>query len=227
MLAMPTRLPAARHSSCLGSPQLPQEEVCPNTSTRKRVISAKYKTWMALFLLVGLSLFAHNRFCACGCSLVFFLLFCQEAIEGEKVPGSTLTGLEKKQGERGEGEEEKDDVKSPPPGDMVLAPPVDTADVQLQLQPASSPQSAGPPGDLAAPESDEGAGAGAEEAPPCPLPRINPCLTVRGNTLYVYGGLLEVCRRGERGKGRCYVLVTTTMMAAAGCCFPTRRRVVD
>lgn len=31
-----------------------------------------------------------------------------------------------------------------------------------------------------------------EEAPPCPLPRINPCLTVRGNTLYVYGGLLEV-----------------------------------
>lgn len=31
-----------------------------------------------------------------------------------------------------------------------------------------------------------------EEAAPCPLPRINPCLTVRGNTLYVYGGLLEV-----------------------------------
>ncbi|CAM9403618.1 unnamed protein product [Choristocarpus tenellus] len=26
----------------------------------------------------------------------------------------------------------------------------------------------------------------------CPLPRINPCLAVRGNTLYVYGGMLEV-----------------------------------
>ena len=35
---------------------------------------------------------------------------------------------------------------------------------------------------------------GEEESPlpPCPLPRINPCLTVRGNTLYVYGGILEV-----------------------------------
>lgn len=40
----------------------------------------------------------------------------------------------------------------------------------------------------------EGEGEGdVEEAAPCPLPRINPCLTVRGNTLYVYGGLLEVC----------------------------------
>lgn len=44
-------------------------------------------------------------------------------------------------------------------------------------------------------KGNDGDGAAEEEASPCPLPRINPCLTVRGNTLFVYGGILEVCAR--------------------------------
>lgn len=39
---------------------------------------------------------------------------------------------------------------------------------------------------------EEAEGIDAHVTAPRPLPRINPCLTVRGNTLYVYGGLLEV-----------------------------------
>lgn len=57
---------------------------------------------------------------------------------------------------------------------------VNTADVQGEV----------PLGEVSV-EAEKEAG-DIEEASPCPLPRINPCLTVRANTLYVYGGLLEV-----------------------------------
>ena len=130
--------------------------------------------------------------------------------EGRLLPQQEQShaGLEEKQGDRGDA----GDTGSPAPGDVVLAPPVDIADVQLQLHPASSAPSTGPAAGLTVPESGEGAVADAEpeaeEAPPCPLPRINPCLTVRGNTLYVYGGLLEVGEgEGEGGAGvRCLLL---------------------
>ncbi|CAM9309596.1 unnamed protein product [Ascophyllum nodosum] len=55
---------------------------------------------------------------------------------------------------------------------------------------------------------------GEEESPlpPCPLPRINPCLTVRGNTLYVYGGILEVGDR-EYTLDDCWALDLNTRLA--------------
>lgn len=69
-------------------------------------------------------------------------------------------------------------------GDGMESSPVNIADVQVQLPPTEDSRGA-------AEEAEPGVG-DAEESSPCPLPRINPCLTVRGNTLYVYGGLLEV-----------------------------------
>lgn len=79
--------------------------------------------------------------------------------------------------------EEKQDT--PPPGDEGQPSPVSAADVQLEgiVATTATPAPENVPGEQGEEE---------EEAAPCPLPRINPCLTVRGNTLYVYGGLLEV-----------------------------------
>lgn len=147
------------------------------------------------------------------------ILVHQEATEGEEEGRLLLqqpshAGLEEKQGERGDA---GGTTTSPAaPGDIVLASPVDTADVQLQLRPACSPQSTGPAGGLTVPERGEGAvveaeaEAEGEAAPPCPLPRINPCLTVRGNTLYVYGGLLEV---GEGRRAVCSLLRRAMLVA--------------
>eukprot|EP00903_Cladosiphon_okamuranus_P016175 g14926.t1 len=142
----------------------------------------------------------------------------QEIIGGEKVPSqeeqSQHAGLEEKEGEQGDA----DDPKSPARGDILLASAVHTADVQVQLPPASSPQSPGSSGSLKVPEGGEGgvvdveAEVEVEEAPPCPLPRINPCLTVRGNTLYVYGGLLEVGDR-EFTLDDCWSLELNTRVA--------------
>lgn len=70
-------------------------------------------------------------------------------------------------------------------GEENDTPPVEASDVQVELQGTTS---------IAAENDDNGDNKGGEEeqSSPCPLPRINPCLTVRGNTLYVYGGILEV-----------------------------------
>lgn len=79
--------------------------------------------------------------------------------------------------DRGERQEER--------GEENATSPVDASDVQVKLQGAAS---------IPAENDDkrEKKGGEEEQSSPCPLPRINPCLTVRGNTLYVYGGILEV-----------------------------------
>lgn len=87
------------------------------------------------------------------------------------------------QQEEGGLEEKEEGGKS---GDgMGSSTAVDVADVKLKSASSSSGQLIG----VGQAGQEEGDGA---VAPPCPVPRINPCLTVRGNTLYVYGGLLEV-----------------------------------
>lgn len=103
--------------------------------------------------------------------------------------------LEEKTGEPREGEENAAES-----GDVAAAPPVDPAGVQLQLRPPSAAGQSQP--GTSAGDSETAGGGDEEEASPCPLPRINPCLTVRGNTLYVYGGLLEVRAGGGLGDQR-------------------------
>jgi hypothetical protein len=57
--------------------------------------------------------------------------------------------------------------------------------------------------------SSESTAAAAVVAAAAPLPRINPALAVRGNTLYVYGGLLEVKDR-EYTLDDCWALELNT-----------------
>lgn len=90
--------------------------------------------------------------------------------------------------------QEEEKANTPPTGDEAQSSSVSTVDVQLEGIGATTAT----PGPRNDPENDPGNDAEEQEeeeeqeATPCPLPRINPCLTVRGNTLYVFGGLLEV-----------------------------------
>lgn len=91
-----------------------------------------------------------------------------------------------------EEEEEKQSGDGVASSSTLASTGVDVADVKLQS--GSSGELVGL-GQAAEQQEEEGDGG---VVSPCPLPRINPCVTVRGNTLYVYGGLLEV--GGEEGK---------------------------
>lgn len=102
------------------------------------------------------------------------------------------------QQEEGGLEEKEEGGKS---GDgMGSSTAVDVADVKLKPASSSSGEFIG----VGQAGQEEGDGA---VASPCPVPRINPCLTVRGNTLYVFGGLLEV------GMLSCVLVVCVCMFA--------------
>ncbi|CAM9991694.1 unnamed protein product, partial [Ectocarpus sp. 13 AM-2016] len=123
----------------------------------------------------------------------------------EEAPSATTTSDTCSSQQAHGGLEEKQDDKARADGGAP-SPAVDAADVHVQLKVQS-----GSTTDSVLNAGKDGGG-DAEEASPCPLPRINPCLTVRGNTLYVYGGLLEVGDR-EFTLDDCWSLELNTRVA--------------